>query len=70
MAFDALIAGDPSRPLVLMPHGFCVSRHHWDAQVLAVAEAGYFAAAPNQRGYAHRRSRPGSRPSTWWNLGV
>jgi pimeloyl-ACP methyl ester carboxylesterase len=34
-----------------------VSRHYWDAQAVALAEAGYFAAAPNQRGYA-----PGARP--------
>jgi pimeloyl-ACP methyl ester carboxylesterase len=40
-----------------MLHGFCVSRHYWDAQAVALAEAGYFAAAPNQRGYA-----PGARP--------
>ena len=57
MAFDVSVAGDPSRPLVLMLHGFCVSRYYWDAQVVAVAEAGYFAAAPNQRGYAQ-----GARP--------
>lgn len=56
-AFDVSVAGDPSRPLVLMLHGFCVSRYYWDAQVIALAEAGYFAAAPNQRGYA-----PAARP--------
>jgi pimeloyl-ACP methyl ester carboxylesterase len=57
MKFDISVAGDPGRPLVLMLHGFCVSRHYWDAQVVALAEAGHFAAAPNQRGYA-----PGARP--------
>ena len=57
MDFDVSVAGDPNRPLVLMLHGFCVSRHYWDAQAVALAEAGYFAAAPNQRGYA-----PGARP--------
>ena len=57
MEFDVSVAGDPSRPLVLMLHGFCVSRHYWESQVVALAEAGYFAAAPNQRGYA-----PGARP--------
>ena len=35
----------PSRPLVLMLHGFCVSRHYWDLQAIAAAEAGYFVAA-------------------------
>jgi pimeloyl-ACP methyl ester carboxylesterase len=57
MEFDVSVAGDPSRPLVLMLHGFCVSRHYWDSQAVALAEAGYFAAAPNQRGYA-----AGARP--------
>jgi pimeloyl-ACP methyl ester carboxylesterase len=57
--FDVSVAGDPSRPLVFMLHGFCVSRHYWEAQVVALAEAGYFAAAPNQRGYA-----PGARPDS------
>jgi pimeloyl-ACP methyl ester carboxylesterase len=57
MEFDVSVAGNPSRPLVLMLHGFCVSRHYWDAQAVALADAGYFAAAPNQRGYA-----PGARP--------
>jgi len=56
--FDVSVAGDPSRPLVFMLHGFCVSRHFWEAQVVALAEAGYFAAAPNQRGYA-----PAARPN-------
>jgi len=63
MDFDVSVAGDPSRPLVFMLHGFCVSRHYWDAQVVALAKAGYFATAPNQRGYA-----PGARPDpTGWN---
>ena len=57
MEFDVSVAGDPIRPLVLMLHGFCVSRHYWESQAVALAEAGYFAAAPNQRGYA-----PGARP--------
>ena len=57
MEFDVSVAGDPVRPLVLMLHGFCVSRHYWESQAVALAEAGYFAAAPNQRGYA-----PGARP--------
>jgi pimeloyl-ACP methyl ester carboxylesterase len=57
MEFDVSVAGDPERPLVLMLHGFCVSRHYWESQAIALAGAGYFAAAPNQRGYA-----PGARP--------
>ena len=49
--------GQREWPLVLMLHGFGVSQFFWDAQVDAVAQAGYFAVAPNQRGYA-----AGARP--------
>jgi pimeloyl-ACP methyl ester carboxylesterase len=52
LVFDASIGGDDTAPLVLMLHGFGVSRYLWNAQVPALAEAGFFAAAPNQRGYA------------------
>jgi pimeloyl-ACP methyl ester carboxylesterase len=40
-----------------MLHGFCVSRYFWDNQIPVLAAAGYFAVAPNQRGYA-----AGARP--------
>jgi pimeloyl-ACP methyl ester carboxylesterase len=55
--FDCSVAGKPDDTLVLLLHGFGVSRHFWDRQVPALAEAGYFAVAPNQRGYS-----PGARP--------
>jgi pimeloyl-ACP methyl ester carboxylesterase len=57
LVFDVSVAGNPAAPLVLLLHGFAVSRHLYDAQVPALAAAGYFAAAPNQRGYS-----PGARP--------
>jgi pimeloyl-ACP methyl ester carboxylesterase len=57
MVFDVSVDGDDHAPLVLMLHGFGVSRFFWNAQVRAVAEAGYVAVAPNQRGYA-----AGARP--------
>ncbi len=57
LVFDASVAGDPAAPLVLLLHGFAVSRHIYDAQVPALAEAGFFAVAPDQRGYS-----PGARP--------
>ena len=50
LTFDVSVAGDENAPLVLMLHGFCVSRYYWDNQVPALGEAGYFAVAPNQRG--------------------
>lgn len=57
LVFDCSVGGADGAPLVLMLHGFGVSRHFWDRQVPALADAGYFAVAPNQRGYS-----PGARP--------
>jgi pimeloyl-ACP methyl ester carboxylesterase len=57
LTFDALAAGKPGAPLVLLLHGFAESMHCWRAQVAALAGAGYRAVAPSQRGYS-----PGARP--------
>ena len=57
LVFDVSVAGPADGPLVLMLHGFGVSRHLWNAPVAALARAGYRAVAPNQRGYAN-----GARP--------
>ncbi|MGE0714353.1 MAG: alpha/beta fold hydrolase [Alphaproteobacteria bacterium] len=57
LVFDTSVAGPADGPLVLMLHGFCVSRFYYDAQVAALGAAGYLAVAPNQRGYA-----AGARP--------
>jgi pimeloyl-ACP methyl ester carboxylesterase len=57
LIFDVSVGGDETAPLVLLLHGFGVSRYYWNAQVPALAAAGYFAVAPNQRGYA-----AGARP--------
>lgn len=57
LTFDALVAGEAETPLVLLLHGFAELMHCWDAQVNALAEAGYRAIAPSQRGYS-----PGARP--------
>jgi predicted alpha/beta-fold hydrolase len=57
MVFDVSVEVDDHAPLVLLLYGFGVSRFFWNAQVHAVGEAGYFAVAPNQRGYA-----AGARP--------
>jgi len=59
LSFDALVAGKPGAPPMLLLHGFAESMHCWRAQVAALAEAGYRAVAPSQRGYS-----PGARPDT------
>jgi pimeloyl-ACP methyl ester carboxylesterase len=59
LTFDALVAGDRDAPLVLLLHGFAESMHCWDAQAAALADMGYRALAPNQRGYS-----AGARPDT------
>ena len=59
LVFEVSTAGPEGAPLVLFLHGFSSSRFAWNAQVQAVGDAGYFAAAPNQRGYS-----PKARPDT------
>lgn len=50
--FAYLHAGDPSGPLALCLHGFPDSAHGWRHLLPALADAGYHAVAPFQRGYA------------------
>jgi pimeloyl-ACP methyl ester carboxylesterase len=59
LTFDALVAGEPGAPLVLLLHGFAESMHCWRAQVSALGDMGYRAIAPSQRGYSS-----GARPDT------
>jgi pimeloyl-ACP methyl ester carboxylesterase len=67
LVFDVSVAGNENAPLVLLLHGFCVSRFFWDSQLPALADAGYFAVAPNQRGYA-AEARPD--PADFDNYGI
>jgi pimeloyl-ACP methyl ester carboxylesterase len=39
LSFDALVAGEPGAPLVLLLHGFAESMHCWRAQLAATAAA-------------------------------
>src|SRR4051794_21986366 len=57
LTFDVLVDGADKGAPVLLLHGFAESFHHWDAQIAALAAAGYRAIAPSQRGYS-----PGARP--------
>ena len=57
LTFDALTAGEPGAPLVLLLHGFAESMNCWRAQLGALGDMGYRAIAPGQRGYS-----PGARP--------
>ncbi|HEY0804773.1 MAG TPA: alpha/beta fold hydrolase, partial [Pseudonocardiaceae bacterium] len=49
-------AGDG--PLVLFLHGFPETAHSWRHQLTGLAEAGYHAVAPDQRGYPHTEQPP------------
>jgi pimeloyl-ACP methyl ester carboxylesterase len=55
--FDARVAGPARGRVVLLLHGFPESSRSWDAQLQALAQAGYRAVAFDQRGYS-----PGARP--------
>ena len=57
LTFDTLAAGKADAPLVLLLHGFAESMHCWRAQAAHLADMGYRAVAPSQRGYS-----PGARP--------
>ena len=59
LTFDVLVDGPEQGAPVLLLHGFAESFHHWDAQIAALARAGYRAIAPSQRGYS-----PGARPDS------
>src|SRR4051794_37583618 len=66
-SFDALTAGEPGAPLVLLLHGFAESMHCWRAQVAALAGAGYRAVAPSQRGYS-ASARPDAENSANYHI--
>lgn len=55
--FDARVAGREQGEVVLLLHGFPETSYEWRQQLPALAEAGYRAVAPDQRGYSSR-ARP------------
>lgn len=59
LVFDALAAGPPTGELVMLLHGFPQTCACWTPLLDTLAEAGYRAVAPDQRGYS-----PKARPTT------
>jgi len=57
-SFELDVAGERGAPLVLLLHGFPQTSHSWRSELPALAAAGFYAIAPNQRGYS-----PGARPA-------
>lgn len=57
LTFDALVAGPEDGELVLLLHGYPTTSHAWRDYLIALGDAGYYAVAPDQRGYS-----PGARP--------
>ena len=57
LSFDAVAAGPEDGELVLLLHGFPQTHHTWRHALPALADAGFRAVAPNQRGYS-----AGARP--------
>jgi pimeloyl-ACP methyl ester carboxylesterase len=56
--FDARVAGPADGPVVILLHGFPETSLSWRHQLPVLADAGYRAVAPDQRGYS-----PRARPS-------
>ncbi len=63
--FDVDVADELGRPVVLLLHGFPQTSHTYRDVLPVLAEAGYLAVAPNQRGYS-----PGARPPDVADYGV
>jgi pimeloyl-ACP methyl ester carboxylesterase len=57
LTFDAVVAGAEGHRTVLLLHGFPQTAREWRSVMPALADAGYRAVAPDQRGYS-----PGARP--------
>ena len=52
-------------PLVIMCHGFPESWYSWRHQLVALAEAGYHAVAPDMRGYGQTDQPEPMEAATW-----
>lgn len=52
LSFEVLVAGPASGEAVILLHGFPQTAHSYRQQITALADAGYYVIAPNQRGYS------------------
>lgn len=57
LRFHALSCGPADGPLVLLLHGFPELSISWKSQLTALADAGFWAVAPDQRGYGQTERR-------------
>ena len=55
LTMHCLIAGTPGNPCLLLLHGFPELSFSWRHQLTALARAGYYVIAPDQRGYGQTR---------------
>ena len=62
------VAEAGSGPLVLLLHGFPECWYSWRHQLRALAEAGFHAVAPNQRGYPGTHTPPAVTDYTMLHL--
>jgi pimeloyl-ACP methyl ester carboxylesterase len=67
LTFDVLVAGEAGAPPVLLLHGFAESMHCWRAQLATLADMGYRAIAPSQRGYS-KGARPDPRDPSRYHM--
>ena len=65
LVFDVRTAGPPDEETVVLLHGFPQTSYEWRHQIRALAEAGFRAIAPDQRGYS-----PGARPPEVADYGI
>ncbi len=68
LTFEVTDTGPTDGRAVILLHGFPEDRHCWDRLAASLADAGYRALAPDQRGYSPGPGRPGGAPtpSTCW----
>jgi epoxide hydrolase 4 len=55
---NVVVEGDKNAPLVVLLHGFPEFWYSWRHQIIALREAGYRVAAPDQRGYNRTDKTP------------